>query len=122
MIVGEEYDINLDGTIDLYATYGSGSEPTPVEPTTGKIIVTGFVQDGKAYFTVIADDGLAIPAETLTVSYTFDDPVFGSDTKIVETLEVKSGAQFATIAVDVPEGAITISATYGDAQSYVFFI
>lgn len=122
MIVGEEYDTDLDGTINLYAAYGSGSEPTPVEPTTGKIIVTGFVQDGKAYFTVIADDGLAIPAGTLTVSYTFDDPVFGSDTKIVETLEVKSGAQFATIAVDVPEGAITIFANYDDVKSNVFFI
>ena len=123
MIVGEKYDTNLDGTIDLYATYGSGSEPTPVEPTTGKIIVTGFVQDGKAYFTVIADDGLAIPAGTLTVGYYHIDPDFGSQVPgVVDTLEVKSGAQFATIAVDVPEGAITISATYGDAQSYVFFI
>ena len=122
MIVGEQYDTDLDGTINLYAAYGSGSEPTPVEPTKGKIVVTGFVQDGKAYFTVIADDGLAIPAETLTVGYYYTDPVLGMITPgVVDTLEVES-AQFATIVVDVPEGAITIFATFCDAQSNEFYI
>ena len=120
MVVGDKYDADDDKTIDLYATYGSGSEPTPVEPTKGKIVVTGFVQDGKAYFTVIADDGLAIPAGKLIVSYTYDDPDFGADTGI-KTFDVES-AQFATIAVDVPEGAITIFANYDDVKSNVFFI
>ena len=122
MVVGDKYDADDDKTIDLYATYGSGSEPTPVEPTKGKIVVTGFVQDGKAYFTVIADDGLAIPAETLTVGYYYTDPVLGMITPgVVDTLKVES-AQFATIVVDVPEGAITIFATFGDAQSNEFYI
>ena len=122
MVVGDKYDADDDKTINLYATYGSGSEPTPVEPTKGKIVVTGFVQDGKAYFTVIADDGLAIPAETLTVKYTYEDPDFGfTVTGDLKTLKVES-ALFATLPVDVPEGAITIFATFGDAQSNVFFI
>ena len=121
MVVGEKYDTNLDGIINLYATYGSGSEPTPVEPTEGKIVVTGFVQDGKAYFSVYAEDGLAIPAGTLTVKYTYNTEYGYMDEAVVISSDSES-TQFATIVADVPEGAITIFATFGDAQSYVFFI
>ena len=120
MVVGEKYDTNLDGIIDLYATYGSGSEPTPVEPTEGKIIVTGFVQDGKAYFSVYAEDGLAIPAETLTVKYNYYTER-GSATGTVDEKELEI-TQFGTIVVEVPSNAVSVFAIFGDVQSNVFFI
>ena len=81
------------------------------------MVVALKVANGKIYYTVVALDGKAVPAGDLKIghAYTVDlgewGTTIGFDKVDVEVTN-KNGSEFITGSIDLPEGALTVSAAF----------
>ena len=93
--------------------------PVPVEYSTNMIVALKVV-DGKIFYTIVAVDGKAVPAGTLTITYAYyvdlgDFGVVINLKKIELTIENDDASEYIKGFVDLPPEAVSISAVFNYA-------
>ena len=93
--------------------------PVPVEYSTNMIVALKVV-DGKIFYTIVAVDGKAVPAGTLTITYAYyvdlgDFGVVINLKKIELSIENDDASEYIKGFVDLPPEAVSISAVFNYA-------
>ena len=93
--------------------------PVPVEYSTNMIVALKVV-DGKIFYTIVAVDGKAVPAGTLTITYAYyvdlgDFGVVINLKKIEISIENDDASEYIKGFVDLPPDAVSISAVFNYA-------